>query len=166
VTGDPGDRVPCFSGKRRKGEKEKENMNIRIGGREIPVALTVYEMIAIQEEIGCTVGEIREKVFGLERDIENDTYTMRLADDKELLKRFGKLIRIVGNAGLEEAGQEPDLTDKWVMRRIRPTELMDIVMDLINAIDDAMRTEHGTTKQDGPVDEQLEEENRKKEQES
>ena len=141
-------------------------MNIRIGGREIPVALTVYEMIAIQEEIGCTVGEIREKVFGLERDIENDTYTMRLADDKELLRRFGKLIRIVGNAGLEEAGQEPDLTDKWVMRRIRPTELMDIVMDLINAIDDAMRTEHGTTKQDGPVDEQLEEENRKKEQES
>lgn len=141
-------------------------MNIRIGGREIPVALTVYEMIAIQEEIGCTVGEIREKVFGLERDIENDTYTMRLADDKELLRRFGKLIRIVGNAGLEEAGQEPDLTDKWVMRRIRPTELMDIVMDLINAIDDAMRTEHGTAKQDGPVDEQLEEENRKKEQES
>lgn len=141
-------------------------MNIRIGGREIPVALTVYEMIAIQEEIGCTVGEIREKVFGLERDIENDTYTLRLADDKELLKRFGKLIRIVGNAGLEEAGQEPDLTDKWVMRRIRPTQLMDIVMDLINAIDDAMRTEYGEKKEDGPVDEVLEEENRKKEQES
>lgn len=141
-------------------------MNIRIGGREIPVALTVYEMITIQEEIGCTVGEIREKVFGLERDIENDTYTMRLADDKELLKRFGKLIRIVGNAGLEEAGQEPDLTDKWVMRRIRPTELMDIVMDLINAIDDSMRMEYGKTTEDGPVDEVLEEENRKKEQES
>lgn len=141
-------------------------MNIRIGGREIPVALTVYEMIAIQEEIGCTVGEIREKVFGLERDIENDTYTMRLADDKELLKRFGKLIRIVGNAGLEEAGQEPDLTDKWVMRRIKPTQLMDIVMDLINAIDDAMRMEYGKTTEDGPVDEVLEEENRKKEQES
>ena len=139
---------------------------IKIGGREIPVALTVYEMIAIQEEIGCTVGEIREKVFGLERDIENDTYTMRLADDKELLKRFGKLIRIVGNAGLEEAGQEPDLTDKWVMRRIKPTQLMDIVMDLINAIDDAMRMEYGEKKDDGPVDEVLEEENRKKEQES
>ena len=141
-------------------------MNIRIGGREIPVALTVYEMVTIQEEIGCKVGEIREKVFGLERDIENDTYTMRLADDKELLKRFGKLIRIVGNAGLEEAGQEPDLTDKWVMRRIKPTQLMDIVMDLINAIDDAMRMEYGKTTEDGPVDEVLEEENRKKEQES
>lgn len=141
-------------------------MNIRIGGREIPVALTVYEMVAIQEEIGCTVGRIREHVFGLERDIENDTFTLRLAEDKELLKRFGKLIRIVGNAGLEEAGQAPDLTDKWIMRRIRPMQLGDIVMQLINAIDDAMRTEYEEKKESGPVDEVLEEENRKKEQES
>lgn len=139
---------------------------IKIGGREIPVALTVYEMIAIQEEIGCTVGEIREKVFGMERNIENDTFTLRLADDKELLRRFGKLIRIVGNAGLEETGQEPDLTDKWVMRHIRPTQLMQLVVDITGAINEAMRTEYGDKKNDGPVDEQLEEENRKKEQES
>ena len=138
-------------------------MNIRIGEREIPVALTCYEMVAIQEEIGCTVGELREKIFGLEVDLETDKYTFRMVEDKDRLRRFGTLIRILGNAGLEEAGEKPDLTDKWVMRHIRPAQIMGVVTQLTAAINEAMWLEFNQGKKDGPVDEVLEEENRKKE---
>ena len=43
---------------------------IKIGGRTVPMALTSYELIAIQEEIGCRIGEIRDKVFGIEVNLE------------------------------------------------------------------------------------------------
>ena len=140
-------------------------MEIMIGGRDIPLMLTTYELIAIQEEIGCTVGQLRDQVFGIEHNLETDEYSFSLATDKEKMKKFGTLIRILGNAGLEEAGQEPDLTDKWVLRHMRPAMIMPFVILLTEVVNDAMRMESGET-QTGPVDEALEEENRKKERES
>ena len=35
---------------------------------------------------------------------------------------MAKLIRILGNAGLEEAGEAPDLTDKKVLRAMKPAD--------------------------------------------
>lgn len=137
-------------------------MEINIGNRTVPMTLTTFEMIAIQEEIGCTVGQLREEVFGLERNMETDEYTFNMVEDREKLKRFGKLIRILGNAGLEEAGQEPDLTDKWVLRNIKPAMIMAYVVAITGVINDAMHMETGS-KNEGPVDEVLEEQNRKKE---
>ena len=137
-------------------------MEINIGNRKIPMTLTTFEMIAIQEEIGCTVGQLREEVFGLEKNLETDEYTFFLVEDKERLRKFGKLLRILGNAGLEEAGQEPDLTDKWVLRNIKPVMIMAYVIAVTGVINDAMHMEAGK-KEEGPVDEVLEEENRKKE---
>ena len=136
-------------------------MAIRIGGREIPMTLTTFEMIAIQDEIGCTVGQLQDQVFGLEKNLETDEYSFRLMGDKDRLKRFGALIRILGNAGLEEAGQEPDLTDKWVLRHIKPGMIMPYMIAITGVINEAMKMETG--KSDGPVDEVLEEQNRKKE---
>jgi len=140
-------------------------MEIMIGGRDIPLMLTTYELIAIQEEIGCTVGQLRDQVFGIEHNLETDEYSFSLATDKEKMKKFGTLIRILGNAGLEEAGQEPDLTDKWILRHMRPAMIMPFVILLTEVVNDAMKMESGGT-QTGPVDEALEEENRKKERES
>ena len=140
-------------------------MEIMIGGRDIPLMLTTYELIAIQEEIGCTVGQLRDHVFGIEHNLETDEYSFSLATDKEKMKKFGTLIRILGNAGLEEAGQEPDLTDKWILRHMRPAMIMPFVILLTEVVNDAMKMESGGT-QTGPVDEALEEENRKKERES
>ena len=34
------------------------------------------------------------------------------------------MIRIMGNAGLKAAGQEPDLTDEWLMENMDPHNLM------------------------------------------
>ena len=140
-------------------------MEIMIGGRDIPLMLTTYELIAIQEEIGCTVGQLRDQVFGIEHNLETDEYSFSLATDKEKMKKFGTLIRILGNAGLDEAGQEPDLTDKWILRHMRPAMIMPFVILLTEVVNDAMKMESGGT-QTGPVDEALEEENRKKERES
>ncbi len=137
-------------------------MEIKIGGREIPMTLSSFEMIAIQDEIGCTVGELRDVVFGLEHNLETDDYKFNLAGNKDRLKKFGTLIRILGNAGLEEAGQEPDLTDKWVLRHIRPAMIMPYVLAITAVINEAMKMEYQEEKT-GPVDEVLEEENRKKE---
>ena len=140
-------------------------MEIKIGNRTIPMTLTTFEMIAIQDEIGCTVGQLRDQVFGLEQNLETDEYSFKMVDDKDRLKKFGTLIRILGNAGLEEAGQKPDLTDKWVLRNIRPAMIMAYTIAITSVINEAMRMETGQ-QQEGPVDEGLEEENRKKEQES
>ena len=136
-------------------------MEIRIGGREIPMTLTTFELIAIQEEIGCTIGQLQDQVFGLEKNLETDEYKFNLAEDKERLKKFGKLIRILGNAGLEEAGQETDLTDKWILRHMKPVMIMAYVIVITAVINEAMKME--SAQDDGPVDEVLAEENRKKE---
>ena len=139
-------------------------MEISIGGRDIPLMLTTYELIAIQEDCGCTIGQLRDHVFGIEHNIETDEYTFSLPTDREKLRKFGSLIRILGNAGLEEAGQEPDLTDKWILRHIKPAMIMAYVVVATAVINDAMKMETAQSQESGPVDEVLEEENRKKEQ--
>ena len=40
---------------------------IKIGGRKIPLFYSVYEMIAIQKEIGCTAFQLKDDVFGKKR---------------------------------------------------------------------------------------------------
>jgi hypothetical protein len=137
-------------------------MDIKIGDRTIPMILTVCEMAEIQEAIGCTVAQLRDEVFGLKHNLETDEYTFGIMDDKDKIRKFGKLLRIMGNAGLEEAGQAPDLTDKWILRRIKPGMLMPYVIAATAVISEAMDTEADKT-QSGPVDEVLAEENRKKE---
>ena len=140
-------------------------MEIMIGGRTIPLILTTYELIAIQEDVGCTVAQIREQIFGIERNLETDEYTFGMTNDNEKMKKFGALIRILGNAGLEEKGEEPDLTDKWILRHIQPGMIVPFMMIITQVINDAMKIENQATS-DGPVDEKLEEDNRKKEQRS
>ena len=139
-----------------------ENITFKIGGREIPMALTVFEMIAIEDEVGCTVGQLRDQVFGIDHNLETDEYKFTLINDKTKMKRFGSLLRIMGNAGLEEAGQEPDLTDKWILRHMKPGMVMAYVVAAMAVINDAMQMESEEKKEDGPVDEVLAEENRKK----
>ena len=139
-----------------------ESKTIKIGGREIPLSMTSYEMIAIQEEVGCTVGELWDKVFGMQKDIEKDETYFGIVSDPEKIRRFGKLLKVLGNAGLEESGQAPDLTEKWILRKMKPGMIMIYVIAVAAVINDAMLMET-REESDGPVDVILEEENRKKE---
>lgn len=142
-----------------------ENPTIRIGGREIPLVMTSWELAVIQEEVGCTVGQLRDEVFGVTQNMETGEYSFGIIDDGTKIKRFGKLLKVLGNAGLEEAGKEPDLTDKWILRNMKPAMLMVYVLATSAVISEAMKMESDKD-QSGPVDEILEEENRKKEPES
>lgn len=138
---------------------------IKIGGRTIPLLFTVYEMIAIQADIECTAAELREKVFGIvENDDNPEESRITVAEDPEKLIKLGKLIRILGNAGLEERGEEPDLTDKWVLRNMKPGLVIGYAVMVMSEIVDGMTMESPALQEpeQGPVDEVLEEQKAKK----
>ena len=87
------------------------------------------------------------------------------AEDPEKMNNLGKLIRILGNAGLEESGKEPDLTDKWVLRHMRPALVTGYAVMAMQEIVDGMTMESPELAEadKGPVDEVLEEQKAKKE---
>ena len=137
---------------------------IKIGGREIPLFYSTYEMIKMQQEIGCTAFQLNDAVFGIQKN-EDDDKDVRfgVVTDAEKTEKLGTLIRILGNAGLEEEGKEPDLTDKWILRHIKPGMIMVYVIALIAVLTEGNKIESTRKEEEnGPVDEGLEEENAKK----
>lgn len=139
--------------------------DIKIGGREIPLLYTTYELIAIQEEIGCTGHQLRDEVFGIRLENEDDpsSVVFDCVTDGKKTKKLGTLIRILGNAGLEERGEEPDLTDKWILRNMKPGMILIYAVGVYAVISagNQMEVKH---EENGPVDEGLEEEQAKKQQ--
>lgn len=136
---------------------------IKIGGREIPLLYTTYELVAIQEEIGCTGHQLRDEVFGIHLADENDpsSVVFDCVTDGKKTKKLGTLIRILGNAGLEEQGEEPNLTDKWVLRNMKPGLLLVYALGAFAVINEGNQME-AKQEETGPVDEGLEEEQAKK----
>ena len=128
-------------------------MSITLKGREIPLLYTTYEMKTIQEEI-APLGRTLKIILGRNPDDENDT---SLYGGAAHIDAAAKMIRILGNAGLEEAGEAPDLTDKWVMRAIRPGDLAGMVNACIDAMSAGMKSEIPEKEETGPVDVTLEE---------
>lgn len=144
-------------------------MEIIIGKRTIPLLLTTFELIEIQKEIGCTVAQLRDEVFGVYQDDENGPegkphWHFSVVTDGKKMEKLGKLIRITGNAGLEDAGQDPDLTDKWILRNIKPAMVLPIALVMMTVVNESMMMETAKKEENsGPVDVTIEEENRKKE---
>lgn len=134
-------------------------VTITLKGREIPLIYTVYEMKQIQEEIG-DLSSVLYRVTGRDPKDENNTDPYGGVDHLESL---AKLIRILGNAGLEETGEAPDLTEKKIMRAIKPNELILMANECLNCMTDGMLSEIPETPQEGPVDVTLEEMEKKKE---
>ena len=137
---------------------------IKIGKREIPLYYSTFEMVEIQEEIGCTAFQLKEEVFGIRQTDEDDPMSIVLdcVTDPVKTKKLGTLIRIMGNAGLEEDGQEGDLTDKWVLRNMKPALIMMFALAALTVINDGNRIEAPEAENQGPVDEGLEEQEAKK----
>ena len=141
---------------------------IIIGGRNIPLFYSVYETMAIQREIGCTAFQLNEKVFGVEKideekDAKLENIRLTIKNDPEKMEKLGKLIAILGNAGLEEEGKEADLTAKWVLRNIKPAMITLYAIAIMTIIAEGNMMET-VQKQEGPVDEIKEEIDAKKEQ--
>ena len=145
--------------------KEEKLPTIKIGGRDIPLFYSTYEMIQMQEDIGCTAYQLNDEVFGIHHEDDDDNSPVRfeVLTDMAKAKKLGTLIRILGNAGLEEEGKDPDLTDKWVLRHLKPGMIMVYVIALIAVITEGNKFESTTPEEEkGPVDEGLEEQNAKK----
>ena len=138
-------------------------VTIKLRGREIPLLYTTLEMLKIQEEVS-RIGEFLYTLFGREN---GDEESASLYGTPQHLNAVAKAIRIMGNAGLEESGQEPDLTDKWVMRSLSPARIPDAMSACLEAFNKGMESELQDDKKDeGPVDVVLEDMNKKKDQES
>ena len=137
-------------------------VTITLKGREIPLLYTTFEMKEMQEEI-APLGLLNYAIFG--RNPDDSTDTSRFAS-AEHLTAVAKTIRILGNAGLEESGAEPDLTDKKVLRMINPAQLVEMVNACATAIDEGWASEIPEEKPEGRVDVTLEKINKKKEKEN
>ena len=133
--------------------------SIKLKGREIPLLFTTLEMKTIQEEIG-PINRANILVTGRNPDDEKD---MSKYGSVEHLEAAAKMIRILGNAGLEEAGEAPDLTDKKVLRALKPVELPEAVSKCMEAMTEGMTSEHPGKEEKGPVDVTLQEIEKKKE---
>ena len=127
--------------------------SITLKGREIPLVYTVYEMKQIQEEIG-PLGKAIDMILGRNPENKEDMSQFGGADQ---IGAVAKAIRILGNAGLEEAGQEPDLTDKQVMRSLKPSDLLMMINSCMDAMNAGMASEIPEKEEEGPVDVTLEE---------
>lgn len=137
-------------------------VTITLKGRRIPLLYTVLEMKEIQEQIG-PLGKAIDMILGRNPDDKEDTSQF---GGPEHLGNLAKLIMILGNAGLEEEGQEADLTEKKIMRAIKPAEMLDVINACMDALNEGMTSEIPEEKNTGPVDVTLEEINKKKETES
>lgn len=109
---------------------------ITIGGRNVPLFFSLWEMKQIQEEVGF-INEINEKLA-------------KHVGSSEQIETLVKLIRILGNAGLEEAGQAADLTDKWVGRRLTIGSILAMTEDIILCINDGMQMENDIAEAEDP----------------
>ena len=132
--------------------------SITLKGRKVPLLYTVWEMKQIQDELGPLSRAIKI-MLGRNPDDEKDESRFGGA---EHLEAAAKLIRILGNAGLEEAGEIGDLTNKKVMRAVRPADIAAAVNACLDAMNEGMTSEIPETEQTGPVDVTLEEMNAKK----
>ena len=133
--------------------------SITLKGREVPLLYTVWEMKEIQERI-APLSRAISLVLGRNPDDKEDT---SLYGSAEHLKRAATLITILGNAGLEEAGENADLTVKKVLRALRPADLGNAVSACMDAMNEGMRSEVPEKEEEGPVDVTLEEMKKKKE---
>jgi len=126
---------------------------ITLKGRRIPLLYTTWEMKEIQEEIGRN-DRIMTIITGRNPDDKADTSGFGAP---EHLEAIAKLIRILGNAGLEENGEPADLTEKKILRALRPNELAMAVNACITAINEGLSSEIPKEEEEGPVDVTLEE---------
>ena len=136
--------------------------SITLKGREIPLLMTTLELKTIQQEI-CPAGEFIFMLYGRKPD-DGDQASMYMTP--EHLDTVVKAVRILGNAALDDAGLEPDLTDKWIARALKPGMLPKAATACMEAFNDGMESEIPPKTDGEPVDVTLQELNKKKEPES
>lgn len=117
---------------------------ITVAGLEIPLRYTMRELADMEEAIG-TMDNFRDLIL----------------KGKRRLRNMATAIRIMGNSGLEHAGQPSTLTDDWLLDHLDPGKLKAYQIAVLGAFTDGWRME---TEEERVHDVTLEEIERKKEQ--
>lgn len=120
--------------------------SVEIGGRTIPLVFKMPQFADMEEAIGN---------LSLIEDL--------LLKGKKRVRNTAAAIRIMGNAGLKEAGGQPDLTDDWVLNQMQPRRIMEYQAAVMAAINAGMSMESTEEKERDLVLEEIE---RKKDQNS
>ena len=110
-------------------------------------------MKELQETVG-PLGRLQYVILGR---TEEDTDEASNYATPEHLAAVAAMIRILGNAGLEEDGQDADLTEKWILRALKPVQLVGAINACLDAMREGMASEIPAKKENGPVDVTLEE---------
>ena len=84
-----------------------DNITLTIGERVIPLRFRMNQFIEIEEEVG-NLNEVKDLIL----------------QGRQRLRTLVKCIRILGNAGLKNAGEKADLTDEWLKENMDPYALM------------------------------------------
>ena len=135
-------------------------VTIELKGREIPLLYTTWEMKEIQESI-APIQDAIKLICGKDPDAEEEKEGKIYGGDRHL-DAVAKAVKILGNAGLEENGEAADLTEKKILRAMKPTQIPEVVNKIMDAMAEGMRSERPEKEDEGPVDVTLEEINRKK----
>ena len=122
-----------------------EKYSVKIAGQEIPLRYTMRELADMEEAIG-TMDNFRDLILKGKRRLRNMTTA----------------IRIMGNSGLEKAGEKGDLTDEWLMDHMDPGRIKAYQIAVLGAFTDGFRME-SESQQEQDRDLVLEELERKKE---
>lgn len=108
-------------------------VTIKLKNREIPLYFSACEMVETQRQIAEPISRMVLIILGKNPDDPEDTTQFGSADH---LKAIAQLVCILGNAGLEEAGEVPDLTEKDVLRKLKPTSIYEIVSACLDAMNE------------------------------
>ena len=122
-------------------------------GKEIPLKYSTLEMLDIQESVG-QIDRAIKMLNGLNPDDDSD---LSKVVGKDQLKTLGAFLRILGNAGLRERGEEADLKSREILSWIQPFEIYVAVNAVMDEIAVGMRSEIPDKEEEGPVDVTLEE---------
>lgn len=120
-----------------------EKYSLEIAGREIPLRYTMRELADMEEAIGTM-----------------DNFRDLMLKGSHRLRNMAAAIRIMGNSGLNKAGETADLTDDWLLDHMDPGKLKGYQIAVLGAFTDGFRME---TEEDQERDLVLEEIERKKE---
>lgn len=124
-----------------------EHISLMIGEKKIPMKFGMRQFIELEEKLG-NLAEIKELIL----------------KGKDRLRNLVFIIRVLGNAGLKNAGEEPDLTEEWLLDNMDPHYLMAYQIAVLACL--TKETESQAVKEENETKERdlvLEEINAKKE---
>ena len=117
----------------------ENKFTVEIGGRVIPLRYTMRELADMEEQIG-TMDQFRDLIL----------------EGRKRLRNMASAIRIMGNAGLKDAGEEPDLTDDWLLDNMDPNKMKTYQIAVLAAFTGGWKMETEEEKEHDLVLEEIE----------